>query len=401
MDIEINDLLIQVLFLFPLVYRPQKYNVAKRFALLSRWYGGHIFALSGEGQRNIQMSDFLFHSAKFADGAVSRFLRGFWIQVIVPLRLLWGKSQVSTVIAYDPFRSGLAALVLKWLFRCKMIIEVNGEFQGNYERNEPGQTYATSLLRTISLNLTLWHADGIKVLNTDQEAHYRRLFPRKSLYRFPSFVATEYFESLACYRSDYLLFVGHPFHRKGVDVLIEAFKRVAERHPKVSLTIMGHCPDGELAKYQALAGRHPRIAFIKPGWIEDVGEQMRGCYAFVNPARSEAMGRVHVEAMACGKPIIATRTNGALECVEDGQTGLLCAIDDIEDLAAKLGKMLSNPDRAAQMGRAGRIRMQNMFSEKVTTEKYHAMLGEISGRGPHLNRQSVAISHAEDLHPKN
>jgi glycosyltransferase involved in cell wall biosynthesis len=381
MDIEINDLLIQILFLFPLVYRPQKVNVAKRFAHLSRWYSGHIFALSGEGQRNIQMSDFLFHSAKFADGAASRFFRGLWIQVIVPLRLLWGKSHVSTVIAYDPFRSGLAALVLKYLFRCKMIVEVNGEFQGEYEENEPGLTYATKLLRTVVLTLTLRYADGIKVLNTDQEAHYRRLFPRKSLYRFPSFVATEYFESLACYQGDYLLFVGHPFYRKGVSVLIEAFKRVAEKHPKASLRIMGHCMEGELARYATIAGRHPGIAFIKPGWIEDVGEQMRGCYALVNPARSEAMGRVHVEAMACGKPIVATRTNGALECVEDGQTGLLCAIDDIEDLAAKLDEILSNPDRAAQMGRAGKIRQQNMFSETITTEKYHAMLEEITGSG--------------------
>ncbi len=370
----------QVLLMFPLVYRPEKDNVAKRFAILSRWYSGHIFALSGRRQRNVAVSDFLFHSEKYGSGAAGRFFRGLWIQVIVPLRLLWGKSQVRAVIAYDPYRSGLAALLLKYLFRCKMIIEVNGEFQGDYERNEPGQAYAGKLLRTFSLNLTLRCADGIRVLNTDQEMHYRRLFPRATLYRFPDFVATEYFESLACHQGDYLLSIGHPFHRKGVDVLIEAFKLIAERHPKVSLRIMGYCPEADLARYRTLAGGHSRIAFIKPGWIEDVGEQMRGCYALVNAARSEAMGRVHVEAMACAKPIVATRTNGAIECIEDGQTGLLCAIDDIGDLAAKLDELLSNPDRAARMGRAGKIRMQQTFSESVTTEKYHAMLEEVGGR---------------------
>ena len=106
---------------------------------------------------------------------------------------------------------------------------------------------------------------------------------------------------------------------------------------------------------------------------------MRGCYALVNAARTEAMGRVHVEAMACGKPIIATRTNGALECIEDGQTGLLCAVGDVADLAAKLDELLSNPNRAARMGNAGKMRMRNIFSEGKFVEACHAMLEEVTG----------------------
>ena len=106
---------------------------------------------------------------------------------------------------------------------------------------------------------------------------------------------------------------------------------------------------------------------------------MRGCYALVNAARSEAMGRVHVEAMACGKPIIASRTNGAIECVEDGITGLLCGIGDVADLAAKLDALLSEPQRAAQIGYAGKLRMHNLFSEEACTESYHAMLEDVMG----------------------
>jgi glycosyltransferase involved in cell wall biosynthesis len=370
----------KIVLIFPLIYRPQKDNVAKRFALLSQWYSGHIFTLSGSKQRNVAVSDFLFHSEKHEGSAVLRLFRGLWIQVIVPLQLLWGKSRVSAVIAYDPYRSGLAALLLKYLLRCKMIIEVNGEFQGDYERNEPGQTRVSIRLRGLLLKLTLGHADGIRVLNADQEMYYRRLLPAKPFFRFPDFVPTEYFESLKCHQGEYFLSIGQPFHRKGVDVLIEAFKRVAEKYPRASLRIMGYCPEEDMAKYQNLAGGHPRISFIKPGWIEDVGEQMRGCYALVNAARSEAMGRIHVEAMACEKPILATRTNGAIECIEDGETGLLCAIDDIDDLAAKLDELLSNPDRAAKMGRAGKVRMHKIFSESVTTEQYHAMLEEVCGR---------------------
>src|SRR5260221_12177333 len=155
---------------------------------------------------------------------------------------------------------------------------------------------------------------------------------------------------------------------------------MAEVRQNVRVGIGGYCREADFASSQPPAGGHSRIAFIKPGWIEDVGEQMRGCYALVNAARAEAMGRVHVEAMACAKPVVETRTNGAIECIEDGQAGLLCAIDDIGDLAAKLDELLSNPDRAARMGRAGKIRMQQTVSESVTTEKYHAMLEEVGGR---------------------
>jgi glycosyltransferase involved in cell wall biosynthesis len=365
----------QILFLFPLMYRPEKLNVAKQFSLISRWYGGHIFALSGRKQRNTPVAGFHFHSEKFGNGSANRFFRGLWIQVVVPLQLLWGKSQVRAVVAYDPYRSGLAALILKYVLRCKMIVELNGD----YHRVEPGGNPVSQVVMNCLFNLVLHCADAIKVLNADQEAYCRQYVPRGTIYRFPAFVATDYFQSLESGQGNYLLSIGYPFNLKGMDVLIAAFRLIAEKHPQVSLRIMGYCPQGELATYQALAGWHPRIVFIAPGWIEDVGEQMRGCYALVNAARTEAMGRVHVEAMACGKPIIATRTNGAVECVEDGKTGLLCDIGDISDLAAKLDELLSNPNRAAQMGNEGRKRMHRMFSESKCVEAYHAMFEEVSG----------------------
>jgi glycosyltransferase involved in cell wall biosynthesis len=145
---------------------------------------------------------------------------------------------------------------------------------------------------------------------------------------------------------------------------------------------MGYCPASELVKYKEIAGDHPRITFIKPGWIEDVGEQIRGCYALVNAARTEAMGRVHIEAMACGKPIVATRTNGAGLCVADGQTGLLCEIDDAEDLAEKLDQLLSDPELAHRMGEAGRVRMEQTFSEERYIEAFRSMIEEIAESPP-------------------
>ncbi len=371
----------QILFIFPLVYRPLKDNFAGKFKHLSNWFGGHIFSLSGTKQRNVALSNFRFHSEKSGTSAASRLFLGIWVQTVVPLQLLWGKTQVDMVVAYDPYRSGLAALILKYIFRCKMIVEENGEYYGDYERNESGQSFVSKGLMRLLFNLSLRCADAIKVLNTDQEAYYRRLLPHKRVYLFPNFVATEYFQSLASYQGEYLLSVGYPFYRKGVDVLIEAFKLIAGKHQRVRLRIMGYCPAEEFEKYRTIAGDHPRIEFIKPGWMEEVGEQMKGCYALVNAARSEAMGRVHIEAMACGKPIVATRNNGALLCIEDGQTGLLCEIGDIEDLAAKLDELLSDPHRADRMGQAGKMRMHEMFSENAYVTNFRTMFDEVNGTG--------------------
>ena len=397
----------ELVFLFPLVYRPHKPNFAGQFRLLSRWYRGHIVALSGSRQRHLPVSNFHFHSEIFGKRAILRVLLALWTQVAIPFRLLWRRARGVVIIAYDPYKSGLAACALKYLLRSKIIVQLNGD----YHRAEPGRLSVKQRIMRFVFGLTLRRADAIKVLNIDQEAFCRRVFPGKPVYRFPDFVATDYFGSLETYQGDYLLSIGHPFDLKGVDLLIAAFLRIADQHPRIHLRIMGYCPPRDEASYRALAQGHPRIHFVQPGWIEDVAEQIRGCYALVNAARSEAMGRVHIEAMACGKPIVASRTNGALQCIRDGQTGLLCERENAEDLAAKLDALLSNPRRADQMGQAGRQFAHESFSEEVFLQAYRTMLTEVSRTGstdepspffplkqdsPHASRTTTAERAAGD-----
>ncbi|MFQ5799860.1 MAG: glycosyltransferase family 4 protein [Bacteroidota bacterium] len=254
-----------------------------------------------------------------------------------------------------------------------MILEVNGD----YHKRDESISLVKRLIMKMMFEVAVRFADAVKVLNCEQEIYLRRLFPRKQIYRFPNFVATEYFGSLNAFKGDYLLSVGHPFHLKGMDILIRAFKRLCNRFPKARLKIMGYCPNPELQWYKELAGNDPRIEFVPPGWIEEVGEQVRGCLALVNAARSEAMGRIHVEAMACKKPIVASRTSGALECVEDGRTGLLCEVGADVDLAEKLEQFLSDADLATRMGRAGLERMRKIFSQEKYVSSFMAMVEEV------------------------
>jgi glycosyltransferase involved in cell wall biosynthesis len=225
--------------------------------------------------------------------------------------------------------------------------------------------------------LAVTAADAVKVVNSDQEAFVRKAFPRKRVYRFPDFVASDYFSGLGAADGEYLLSIGHPFHLKGMDLLIRGFREVAAKYPGLKLRIMGYASPAELSQYRRLAREDPRIEFVKPGWIEDVGEQMRGCIAYVSASRREAGSRVVFEAMACAKPVISSRTNSGNDYVRDGETGFLFDVGDSKDLAAKLGLLLDDRDRARRMGEEGLAWLMREFDEPVYIEKYYRMIQEV------------------------
>lgn len=366
---------VKILYLCPLVWRPLKAKFARKFQLLSQTFSGEIFTTGSGQERGLPIFAFRLYSEKTSVYSLVRYLRRLWVQIVLPIYLNWHTRGVKVIIAYDPYSSALAGMVLRFVLRAKLIVEVNGD----YHRREPvGNIIKRKAMRFL-FHLALRVSDAVKTLNRDQEEYITFLLPGKKVYRFPNFVVNDYFESLETFQGDYVLSVGYPFDLKGMDVLIRAFQRIWHKHDKMKLRIMGHCPEEKLEKYKQMAQENGRIEFVKAGWMEDVGEQMRGCYVLVNAARSEAMGRVHLEAMACKKPIVATRTNGGMQCVEDGRTGLLCEIEDVEDLARKLDEILSDPKRAEEMGRAGFECLQRKFSEKEYFSRYESMIQEAAG----------------------
>lgn len=364
-----------VLFLFPLVYRPEKPSFAARFEALSKHVRGSIFTLSGRCRRAEPIGRFLFYANPEGKHRLARVLRRASAHAWLPLRLFWLRDRIDVVVAYDPYACGVAGVLTKWFFRARLIVEVNGD----HHQAIPGGGLVKQRLMAAALRISLSQADAIKVLNTSQERHLRSRFPSKPFFRFMDFVADGYFRKLECEEGDYFLSVGHPFASKGVAELIQAFQRIAPRHPHLSLRIMGYCPPAELQRFRDLAGEDPRIWFVEPGWIEEVGEQMRKCYALVIASHFEAGGRVLFEAMACRKPVVATKTNGPLDYVQDGRTGLLCEIGDVNDLAAKLDRLAADPGLARTLGQAGSEWLMREFTEERYLKRYLAMLGAVVG----------------------
>jgi len=116
---------------------------------------------------------------------------------------------------------------------------------------------------------------------------------------------------------------------------------------------------------------------------------------FVCPSVYEPLGIVNLEAMACGAAVVGTATGGIPEVVVDGVTGRLVPIEQVQDgtgtpldaerfvadLAAVLTEVASDPERAAEYGRAGRERAANEFSWARIAEQTAALYAEVTTGG--------------------
>jgi glycosyltransferase involved in cell wall biosynthesis len=157
---------------------------------------------------------------------------------------------------------------------------------------------------------------------------------------------------------DYILFVGRQSTTKGIDVLLEAYKGLSDLAPLVLMI-------SEFGKTQKQfpAGvtvvRNVPHAQVMAGWMH--------CAVGVVPSiLPEAFGQVAVEAMACGKPVVASAIGGLPDVVVDGESGLLVEPGNVSSLREALRTLLLDPSRREQMGIIGRQRARQFTVGKVT-----------------------------------
>jgi glycosyltransferase involved in cell wall biosynthesis len=141
-------------------------------------------------------------------------------------------------------------------------------------------------------------------------------------------------------------YFGRLEHGKGVDVLLEAALRLHTKLPPTAFLFVGEGPlRPALAERAAAAGLPASFA----GHRDDVPALLRLCAAVVLPSRQEAFGRILIEAMAAGVPVVATSVGGIPEVCVDGVTALLVPPDDADALAVAIALTLT--DQAATAAR--------------------------------------------------
>ena len=163
-----------------------------------------------------------------------------------------------------------------------------------------------------------------------------------------------------------LLFVGDVEASKGVQTVLDAFIRLAGRHPDLSLVIAGAADPATVAAMAAqarAAGAAERVSIR--GFVEhdELPALYRSADLFAAPSDYEGgLGMVYLEAMACGLPVIALAAGGAAEAVAQGRTGILLERGEVSETAAAIELLVTEPALRAGMGEAGRRRVFEHFA---------------------------------------
>jgi glycosyltransferase involved in cell wall biosynthesis len=185
---------------------------------------------------------------------------------------------------------------------------------------------------------------------------------------------------------------------KGLDLLLKATKALVDVGVEITVEVVG---SGVLMEaYQRFAielGLGPeRVQFS--GYL-DVGELVsayqRASVATL-PSGNESFGMSLAEAMACGLPVVASRTGGIPDVVEDGVTGLLVTHGAVDELADALRRVIEDPVLAAKFGAAGRHRIETEFDWGVRARATH----EVFERTLHAHADATtARAHAKVTTP--
>jgi glycosyltransferase involved in cell wall biosynthesis len=176
----------------------------------------------------------------------------------------------------------------------------------------------------------------------------------------------------------HVLAVGSLITRKGYDVLIRAVRRARDRGRELDVAVVGTGPEADhLAALARELGVADRVRLLGEVPHVELGTfyQRAGCFAHC--AREEAFGLVLLEAMSCGKPVVATRVNGIPEIVRHGETGLLVPPDDPDALAEALLTLDADPALRARLGEAGRRLAETDFTWARVLDGYEALYREL------------------------
>jgi glycosyltransferase involved in cell wall biosynthesis len=168
------------------------------------------------------------------------------------------------------------------------------------------------------------------------------------------------------------LYSGATIRRKGFDLLLAAFDRVAAEAPEARLRIVG--PRGDLG--HLLDGRPvDGVAFLGPKTQPELAAELRRADCLVLPSRNDSYGMVVAEALASGTPVLVSEMVGAKDLVTEGCTGWVVPVEDPAALAGRMLWCVRHPEAVRSLRPACR-----RAAEAATWPAYHERLAELLQR---------------------
>ena len=177
--------------------------------------------------------------------------------------------------------------------------------------------------------------------------------------------------------------LGHISEVKGYREFVQAAALISKALPDCAFLAVGGETtqlgfQGQVVEQVSRLGLTDRFYFL--GFQQDVAPILRAADVMALPSLAEGLPLAVLEAMACGRPVVATPVGGVAEAIDDGKTGLLVPPRNPEALADAILGLLRNPARARTVGAAARQRVVERFSSTQFAERIQQFYDEILGR---------------------
>lgn len=196
--------------------------------------------------------------------------------------------------------------------------------------------------------------------------------------------------------------VGHITPEKRQEDFIRAAARIREVFPDAKFLLVGKILDFHHAYHESLKGLIMSLdlqeSVIFTGLRRDIPAIFSAIDLMIHPRTNEGFGRVIIEAMAAGKPVVTVRTGGPAEIVQDRVTGRLVKPKDPNELANAAIEILQKPEIAQEMGKMGREDVAQRFTDAVYVANIERVYGTILGERPHL-AEEICHAHGQCDHP--
>ncbi len=231
--------------------------------------------------------------------------------------------------------------------------------------------------------------DQVVCVSEAQAARVRRAGVRTDRIRviYNAIDPTRFHEPDARYRAKLLRYFRQPRSyvigaagrlspEKGFEMLVRATERVLHEQPCAGFVLFGDGPQrASLQKQINAAGLGQ--SFLMPGFRADLDRFLPHFDLFVLPSYTEGMPNVVLEAFAAGVPVVATAVGGTPEIIEDGVSGYLVPSGDDEMMAERICQALADPDELPEMGRRGRLYVQEKFGFATQADLYRELFEQL------------------------
>ena len=334
--------------------------------------------LAHEVLENFTVERRLFLSPRISDllkGRLDLFLSSFYFYPSTLNYLIRLMKDLRPDIVNVHFPDGQIPfiLALRRRFRFRLIVSLHGH---EIERWSTGNQFATQgsdaphglkLLCSV-----LREADEVTACSNDLLSKARELEPsiEQKGHVVQNGLDLDLFNSSACYDypRPYILSYGRLTPKKGFDLLVSAFARVAAINPDVDLVLAG---SGEEETFLRTLARQAqvehRVHFFGRAGAKQIVELLNGCMFLVVPSRKEPFGLVALEGMAAGKPVLATRVGGLSEFLDESINKLV--EPSVDGLTSGLTEWLACGDKLSALG-AGNRKLAAKYTWTRTVEQY-------------------------------